>query len=94
MHWELFFMMRIDLFMLIHQTISDKELIRLIRKREIRFGGNAKLKIYGLLSCASGKRMKIENRVFFKNESEAINLGFRPCGHCLRGEYDHWKANR
>jgi len=87
-------MMRIDLFMLIHQIISGKALTRLIKKREICLGGNAKLKIYGLLSCASGKRMKIENRVFFKSETEAINLGFRPCGHCLRNAYGQWKANR
>ena len=53
--------------------------------------GNLSLKIYGTLSCKSGKRMKKENRVFFKNEAEAIELGFRPCGHCLRAEYVRWK---
>ena len=77
--------------MWIHETISNKELTKLLEKREIRLGGNVKLKIYGLLSCTSGKRMKIKNRVFFKNETEAIQLGFRPCGHCLRIAYLLWK---
>jgi hypothetical protein len=39
-----------------------------IKYQEIRFGGNKKLKIYGLLNCKSGKRMKREKRVFFSNE--------------------------
>lgn len=55
-----------------------------IRHGEINFAGNAKLKIYGTLHCKSGKRMKKEHRVFFKDEAEAINVGFRPCGNCMR----------
>lgn len=35
--------------------------------------------------------MKIENRVFFQSAEEAINLGYRPCGNCLRLEYLKWK---
>jgi methylphosphotriester-DNA--protein-cysteine methyltransferase len=58
----------------------------------ITLGGNAKLKIYGLLSCSSGKRMKTVNRVFFQNEQEALADGYRPCGHCLREEYKVWKG--
>ncbi len=56
----------------------------LIRNGEIQLAGNARLKIYGTLYCASGKRMKKENRVFFKNETEAIQLGFRACQKCMR----------
>jgi len=37
-----------------------------------------------MLNCHSGKRMKKENRVFFKNENEAISLGFRPCKNCMK----------
>ncbi|WP_262902036.1 Ada metal-binding domain-containing protein [Pinibacter aurantiacus] len=59
----------------------------MIRAKEINFGGNAKLKIYGKLSCKSGKRMKRENRVFFHSGEEAILSGYRPCGHCMRKEY-------
>ncbi len=54
-------------------------------------GGNAKLKIYGLLTCSSGKKMKKENRVFFVSEKEAIDLGYRPCGHCMKQRYQIWK---
>jgi methylphosphotriester-DNA--protein-cysteine methyltransferase len=62
-----------------------------LKSGNISLGGNQKLKIYGTLSCASGKRLKVENRVFFKNEEEAISCGFRPCGHCLREKYVIWK---
>jgi methylphosphotriester-DNA--protein-cysteine methyltransferase len=56
--------------------------------------GNARLKIYGLLKCPSGKRMKLENRVFFKTETEALQSGFRPCGHCMRDQFRKWKKSR
>ena len=57
----------------------------------IRFAGNKVLKIYGRLNCRSGKRMKKKNRVFFQSEDEALALGFRPCGHCMKEEYKKWK---
>ncbi|MDF2433485.1 MAG: hypothetical protein JWP44_3116 [Mucilaginibacter sp.] len=62
----------------------SRQLKVLLDNNEIVFAGNAKLKIYGRLDCSSGKRMKPENRVFFKSEEEARQLGYRPCGHCLR----------
>jgi len=67
------------------------EVWRLIHCGSITLGGNSKLKIYGKLSCKSGKRMKNENRVFFANEAEATNAGYRPCGHCMREKYKLWK---
>ncbi len=63
----------------------------MIRKGEIVLGGNKRLKIYGTLGCASGKRMKRENRVFFKSDTEARKMGFRPCGHCMKEAYKQWK---
>lgn len=74
-----------------HSDIPDHTLRSLIRKGEIRFGGNKKLKIYGLLSCRSGKRMNKENRIFLGSEQEALQHGFRPCGHCMRKAYIQWK---
>lgn len=71
--------------------IVEKELWQKIRKGQIRFGGNRKLKIYGSLTCASGKRMKKANRVFFSSETEAIQNGYRPCGHCMKERYQKWK---
>jgi hypothetical protein len=70
-----------------HIEIMDNELRRMIRQKRICLGGNRRLKIYGMLDCKSGKRMKKENRVFFKSETEAIQQGFRPCGHCLKIDY-------
>lgn len=65
---------------------------RLIRNGTITLGGNRPAKIYGMLSCASGKRMKVANRVFFQNEAEAIAAGYRPCAHCMREKYLKWKT--
>lgn len=67
-----------------HAELTSKELKKFIRNNKIRYGGNLRLKIYGTLSCISGKRMKKENRVFFGSEDEAIDYGFRPCRHCLK----------
>lgn len=69
----------------------SRQLKSLIDEGEIQFAGNRKLKIYGTLTCSSGKRMKVENRTFFKLAKEAINDGYRPCGHCMREEYLRWK---
>ena len=64
--------------------IQINSVFRSIRSGEIQFAGNVKLKIYGRLNCWSGKRMKKVNRVFFESETEATQLGFRPCKHCMR----------
>lgn len=77
--------------MIYHVEISDNNLRKKIRKNEICFGGNKNLEIYGTLHCQSGKRMKKENRVFFISEKEAIDKGYRPCGHCMRSKYKKWK---
>ena len=77
--------------MLFHERIGDAELWRAIHCKAIILGGNKQLKIYGTLHCASGKRMKRANRVFFASVQEAIENGFRPCGHCMRSEYQIWK---
>ncbi len=76
--------------MIAHSQI--KSLRCLLREGQIKFAGNKKLKIYGSLHCASGKRMKKENRIFFENEKEAIQHGYRPCGHCMRDIYLKWKT--
>ncbi|MBO9612681.1 MAG: metal-binding protein [Dyadobacter sp.] len=71
---------------------TSRKLKQMIDSREIMFGGNRKLKIYGLLSCGSGKRMKRSNRVFFADERDALTHGYRPCGHCMREAYLKWKS--
>ncbi|MGL4632236.1 MAG: Ada metal-binding domain-containing protein [Leadbetterella sp.] len=76
--------------MIKHSEIEDRELQSKIRLREVCYGGNSKLKIYGTLHCKSGKRMKRENKVFFQSEQEAIKNGYRPCGHCMKTKYKEW----
>jgi methylphosphotriester-DNA--protein-cysteine methyltransferase len=77
--------------MIHHSEISDSELKSKIRRQEICFGGYKKGKIYGLLNCSSGKKMKKENRIFFKDETEALANDYRPCGHCMKEKYKIWK---
>jgi methylphosphotriester-DNA--protein-cysteine methyltransferase len=72
----------------------SKAIQALIRKGGITLGGYKKAKIYGLLSCSSGKRMRVENRVFFKDEGEALANGYRPCGHCMKNKYAAWKKEK
>lgn len=79
--------------MIKHAELSKCQIFQKIKSKQIMFAGNVKLKIYGILNCKSGKRIKVENRVFFINKHEAHNEGFRPCGHCLRNEYLIWKNN-
>ncbi|MGH2664973.1 Ada metal-binding domain-containing protein [Flavobacterium sp.] len=74
-----------------HINSKDSQVRKDIRQKMIGFGGNRKLKIYGILHCSSGKRMKRENRVFFVSEEEAKKEGFRPCGHCMKAAYQRWK---
>ncbi|WP_223609204.1 Ada metal-binding domain-containing protein [Chryseobacterium sp. OSA05B] len=74
-----------------HTEISGIDLRRKIRRGEIHFAGNRNLKIYGLLTCSSGKKMKRENRIFFRSEKDALENKYRPCGHCMKEEYQLWK---
>lgn len=62
-------------------------------------GGHKKLKIYGRLDCPSALRyiakgQYVDNRVFFKDEETAIKAGYRPCGVCMKKEYENWKLTR
>jgi methylphosphotriester-DNA--protein-cysteine methyltransferase len=71
-----------------HSEISSATIKRHYKNGYICFAGNIKLRIYGTMKCKSGKRMKTENRVFFSSEKEAVENGFRPCGHCLKLQYN------
>jgi methylphosphotriester-DNA--protein-cysteine methyltransferase len=85
--------------MIRHTELGDqpfkrsRQLKKLLDNNEITLAGNLKLKIYGTLNCTSGKRMKTQNRVFFKSADEAAALGYRPCGHCMSNDYKQWKDN-
>ncbi len=74
-----------------HCELNGTEIRNKIRNREILLAGNRRLKIYGTLHCKSGRRMNLENRVFFNSMDEAIKNDFRPCGHCMKSEYEKWK---
>jgi methylphosphotriester-DNA--protein-cysteine methyltransferase len=79
--------------MIYHIQTKQTQLIALIKQGKIQFGGNKNLKIYGLLSCKSGKRIKRQNRVFFVDEHEALGFGYRPCGNCMKIKYFLYVTN-
>jgi methylphosphotriester-DNA--protein-cysteine methyltransferase len=77
---------------MIHHKLSTDEFIRKkIREKTILFAGNKSPKIFGLLSCNSGKKINRTNRVFFKSEKDAWKNGYRPCCHCMRSAYIVWR---
>ncbi|MEL7046644.1 MAG: Ada metal-binding domain-containing protein [Pseudomonadota bacterium] len=75
-----------------HHSMDEATLASKIAARKISLAGNERLKIYGSLDCKSGKRMKRENRVFFTDEQEAVALGYRPCGNCMKTAYQQWRG--
>ena len=79
--------------MIQHSKITDTDLHLKIKHKSIVLGGNSNLKIYGTLRCKSGKRMKKANRVFFSSENEALEMGYRPCGNCMKSAYQTWKTH-
>lgn len=47
-----------------------------------QYAGITTQKIFGRLTCGSGKRAKKENRIFFRIWEDAIGAGYRPCKVC------------
>lgn len=72
----------------------SRKLLLLIRSGRITIAGNKHLKIYGTLQCSSGKRMRADKRVFFRDEAAAMDAGYRPCGHCCHIAYLQWKEDQ
>ncbi|QMW03813.1 Ada metal-binding domain-containing protein [Spirosoma foliorum] len=70
-----------------------RTLVTLINQQAITLGGHRPGKIYGKLTCRTGKRMKPENRVFFQDEREALHLGYRPCAICMPETYKIWRTS-
>jgi methylphosphotriester-DNA--protein-cysteine methyltransferase len=69
----------------------SRQLQNLMAAAAVTLAGNKRLKIYGTLQCKSGKRLTPDNRVLFGAKIEAVEYGYRPCGHCLKEEYKKWK---
>lgn len=57
---------------------ANRKLKQLIDNQVVMLGGNKKLKIYGTLTCASGKRMKTENRVFLVLDRRLFSMVIVP----------------
>jgi lactoylglutathione lyase len=77
-----------------HTDLSRNQLRDMLQSGQLTMAGNRRLKIYGMLTCGSGKRMKKENRVFFHDARQAEEEGFRPCGHCMPAGYRRWRMSQ
>ena len=77
-----------------HEDLTDAQIRTLLRQRQIWFAGNKPLKIMGRLDCKSGKKMKRQNRVFFRWAAEGRSEGYRPCGKCCPLAYQKWKRGK
>ncbi|WP_203237032.1 Ada metal-binding domain-containing protein [Nocardia panacis] len=63
------------------------------------FGGHRRGRIYGRLDCPSAPRWLARGayrsqRVFFADETTAVQAGYRPCAVCLPQRFAVWKAGR
>ena len=79
--------------------LTDKNNKQYISSMPGLLGGHKKLKIYGQLDCKSAQRyiengQYVKNRIFFENEETAIAAGYRPCGVCMKSEYEKWKSEQ
>jgi len=45
--------------------------------------GNKDSKIYHTLTCSSGQKISISNRIYFSSKTQAEASGYRPCSICL-----------
>lgn len=62
-------------------------------------GGHRGLKIYGHLDCPSALKFiaqgkYVQHRVFFADAITAVAAGYRPCGHCMKAQYEIWRDDR
>ena len=67
--------------MYFHIDLSEERVSQGLISGEFRFTGHRQSRIYCRPDCHAGQRMLRRNRVFFSSESEALERGFRPCGH-------------
>ena len=64
-----------------------------------QLGGYRPKKIYGRLDCWSANKHLasggyVKHRVFFSDRAAAVAAEYRPCGHCMREDYQLWKQSR
>lgn len=62
-------------------------------------GGHRRSRIYGRLDCPAARRAiahggYVGQRVFFRDEADAVAAGYRPYAACLPQRHAAWKAQR
>lgn len=58
-----------------------------------RFAGITSTRVFGRLTCPSGKRARPANRVFFGTWDDAVAAGFRPCKRCRPDPADAYERD-
>ena len=48
----------------------------------VTYVGNKNSYVFHYQGCRAERKMRIHNKVYFSNRSEAIDFGMRPCGIC------------
>ncbi len=62
-------------------------------------GGHRRRRVYGRLDCPTALSLirrgmfRVDQRVFFATEADAVAAGYRPCGSCLRDGYREWRQS-
>jgi methylphosphotriester-DNA--protein-cysteine methyltransferase len=56
-----------------------------------RFAAITSTRVFGRLTCSSGKRALKKNRVFFASYQDAIAAGYRPCLTCNPQPEDQYR---
>lgn len=64
-----------------------------------QLAASRRTRIYGRLDCPTAlKALRrggySSHRVFFADQKTALAAGYRPCGTCLKADYDAWRADR
>jgi O-6-methylguanine DNA methyltransferase len=60
----------------------DVESLEALEREGVRYIGSKTTKIVCFPTCKDARRIREENRVPFRGESEALKKGFRPCLRC------------
>ncbi len=67
--------------LLTREGVPVEELEHLARSG-VQYLGCKSTGIYCFPTCRDARRMKPENRLLFRNASQAVESGYRPCRHC------------
>ena len=57
-----------------------------VRAKDGKFVASKRGTVYHVVECSSAKKLKPENRVYFKSAEAAEKAGLKPCKRCIGGK--------